>query len=49
MKLIWLTDPHLEFLSEKATRGHSCRCSPGKPDAVLITGDSGYEVTLTKQ
>jgi predicted phosphohydrolase len=39
MKLIWISDPHLEFPTDKVVRKFIVRVAGEKPDAVLITGD----------
>jgi Icc protein len=39
MKLIWLSDIHLEFPTDKVVRALIASVAKEKPDAVLITGD----------
>ncbi len=39
MKLTWLSDIHLEFLTMDRARRFFARVKQGRPDAVLITGD----------
>jgi predicted phosphohydrolase len=39
MKLIWISDPHLEFPTDKVVRAFVAKVAAEKPDAVLITGD----------
>jgi 3',5'-cyclic AMP phosphodiesterase CpdA len=39
MKLVWISDPHLEFPTDKVVRKFIAKIAGQKPDAVLITGD----------
>jgi predicted phosphohydrolase len=39
MKLIWISDPHLEFPTDKVVRAFIAKVAAEKPEAVLITGD----------
>jgi predicted MPP superfamily phosphohydrolase len=39
MKLIWLSDPHLEFPTDKVVRKFIAKVGNEKPDAIIITGD----------
>ncbi len=39
MKLTWLSDIHLEFLTMDRARRFLERVKQGRPDAVLFTGD----------
>jgi len=39
MKLIWISDPHLEFPTDKVVRAFIAKVAGEKADALLITGD----------
>jgi len=39
MNLAWISDPHLEFPTDKVVRTFIAKIAGQKPDAVLITGD----------
>jgi len=39
MKLIWISDPHLEFPTDKVVRTFIAKIAGEKADALLITGD----------
>ena len=46
MKLIWLSDIHLEFPTDKVVRTFIARVAGEKPDAILITGDISNAVRI---
>jgi len=46
MKLIWISDPHLEFPTDKVVRKFIAKVAGEKPDAVLITGDISNAVRI---
>ncbi|MCK5340468.1 MAG: metallophosphoesterase [Desulfobulbaceae bacterium] len=48
MKAIWLTDIHLEFLSDSACIGFLEKLNDKNADAVLITGDIAQATTIEK-
>jgi predicted phosphodiesterase len=46
MKLIWLSDIHLEFPTDKVVRTFIARVAGEKPEAILITGDISNAVRI---
>jgi predicted phosphohydrolase len=46
MKLIWISDPHLEFPTDKVVRTFIARVAGEKPDTILITGDISNAVRI---
>lgn len=47
MKLAWISDPHLEFPTDKVARTFLAKIAGQKPDAVLGTGDILLHVFYT--
>ena len=39
LKLVWISDPHLEFPTDKEVRTFIAKIAAEKPDAIIITGD----------
>jgi Icc protein len=46
MKLLWLSDIHLEFPTDKVVRTFIASVAKEKPDAVLITGDISNALSI---
>ena len=46
MRLVWITDPHLDFVTDDQARAFCARTNSVSPDAVVVTGDIATATTI---
>ncbi|CAA9266567.1 MAG: hypothetical protein AVDCRST_MAG77-2875 [uncultured Chloroflexi bacterium] len=46
MRLVWITDPHLDFVTDDQARALCARTNSLSPDAVVVTGDLATATTI---